>query len=689
MPMFQRNDRIGEYTVDFRFMGGSYYESYFVTGDNGESGFIKLIPLDWLDDPQLSLCRRFLPLDELEISRFDRDGSLIEAKIASSLSDKSLCRFLGSGTLEKNGHRLLYIASEFAPGSNLKCLISEENRPDAKGLAQLMRALLQALDSLHRGVRPVIHNAVTPEHVWIQDGDFGRLKLTGFSHARFSDLAPDPMAWHGQDWCYVAPERVDGVATVRSDIFSAGALMYWLVFGSMPWGADIDWKSLWAKVLAVPLAERQDHIVRLLRERLSLLTERRRTPLPIPDKKLIDINERQLLAMTRALSPDPDKRFASAQEFLDALGVETGADDSTDARADETDSAARLDDLSDCNSADDTDDDDSWADLFDWTGDDDSMDDLADDISDAVSQNSVSDPRADETNRAVQEKKTESGSRKGNGFADVAGMEDIKAVMRNKIINVLKDPELAEKYRIHIPNGMLLYGPPGCGKSFIAEKFAEEAGWNYKLVKSSDLASTYIHGSQEKIGALFDEARKNAPMILNFDEFDALVPDRSRLDSSHLSSEVNEFLSQMNNCGKDRVFVIASSNRPDLIDPAVRRKGRLDQMIYIPVPDLAAREGMFSVQMEGRPQEESIDFHRLASLTENYVAADIAYIVNEAAERAFEKRVSITERMLEDVISRTVPSVGPDDISCYEGIREKLDTTVKRGVSRHIGFIQG
>ena len=145
----------------------------------------------------------------------------------------------------------------------------------------------------------------------------------------------------------------------------------------------------------------------------------------------------------------------------------------------------------------------------------------------------------------------------------------------------------------------------------------------------------------------------------------------------------------MNNCGKDRVFVIASSNRPDLIDPAVRRKGRLDQMIYIPVPDLAAREGMFSVQMEGRPQEESIDFHRLASLTENYVAADIAYIVNEAAERAFEKRVSITERMLEDVISRTVPSVGPDDISCYEGIREKLDTTVKRGVSRHIGFIQG
>ena len=136
------------------------------------------------------------------------------------------------------------------------------------------------------------------------------------------------------------------------------------------------------------------------------------------------------------------------------------------------------------------------------------------------------------------------------------------------------------------------------------------------------------------------EARKNAPMILNFDEFDALVPDRGRTDSVHVSGEVNEFLSLMNSCGKDRVFVIASSNRPDLIDPAVRRKGRLDQLIYIPVPDAAAREGMFRVQMKGRPQEEGIDFSRLASLTENYVSADIAFIVNDAAEKAFRSRSS-------------------------------------------------
>lgn len=99
----------------------------------------------------------------------------------------------------------------------------------------------------------------------------------------------------------------------------------------------------------------------------------------------------------------------------------------------------------------------------------------------------------------------------GNGFADVAGMEELKQLLRAKVINVLQDRERALKYRLAIPNGMLLYGPPGCGKTFIAEKFAEETGFNYTVVKSSDLASIYIHGSQQMIGKLFDEARAKAP----------------------------------------------------------------------------------------------------------------------------------------------------------------------------------
>ena len=258
--------------------------------------------------------------------------------------------------------------------------------------------------------------------------------------------------------------------------------------------------------------------------------------------------------------------------------------------------------------------------------------------------------------------------------------------MKKKIINILKDPERAEKFKIQIPNGMLLYGPPGCGKSFIAEKFAEEAGYNYMFVKSSDLASIYVHGSQEKIGKLFDDARKNAPAIINFDEFEALVPDRSKVNNASESGEVNEFLSQMNNCGKDRVFVIASSNRPDLIDPAVRRKGRLDQIIYIPVPDNEARKEIFRIHMSGRPAKENIDYVRLAEMTENYVASDIAYIVNDAAVRAFEDDIEISQDLLEEVIKENTPSISAKDLQFYDNIRKQLENNQKIETRRPIGF---
>ena len=111
-------------------------------------------------------------------------------------------------------------------------------------------------------------------------------------------------------------------------------------------------------------------------------------------------------------------------------------------------------------------------------------------------------------------------------------------------------------------------------------------------------------------------------------------------------------------------------------------------MIDIPVPDPEAREGMFRVQMKGRPQAKGIDFRRLASLTENFVASDIAFIVNDAAEKAFEERCDITEKMLEDAIRRTSPSVSPDDISYYDGIRMKVEKSTKERNHRPIGFIQ-
>ena len=276
--------------------------------------------------------------------------------------------------------------------------------------------------------------------------------------------------------------------------------------------------------------------------------------------------------------------------------------------------------------------------------------------------------------------------RRGNGFKDVAGMTDLKDLVTRSVLNILKNPERAKKYKLSIPNGMLLYGPPGCGKSFFAEKFAEESGYNYMYVKSSDLASIYIHGSQEKIGKLFDEARENAPTIICFDEFDALVPNRNDVSNASMSGEVNEFLSQLNNCGQDGVFVIGSTNNPQSIDKAVLRRGRIDKIIFFPIPDKDARAGMFQIHMADRPYELGIDYERLADLTEYYVASDIAYIVNEAALNASEQGVDISQQMLEDIIKENPPSVSRKTIEEFEDIKQELEGATSNKPRNRVGF---
>lgn len=243
---------------------------------------------------------------------------------------------------------------------------------------------------------------------------------------------------------------------------------------------------------------------------------------------------------------------------------------------------------------------------------------------------------------------------------------------------MIKNKEIAEEYKITPPNGMLLYGPPGCGKTFFAEKFAEETGFSYLLVKSSDLASSYVHGSQEKIRQLFDQAEKNSPIVVCFDEFDALVPDRSWNNVS--SEEVNEFLSQMNNCSKRGIFIVATSNRPDKIDPAVLRTGRIDKMVYVPLPDFEARKEMFAIHLKGRPQDDTIDLDELAKKTEGYIASDIAYIVNDSAMVAAFTRTKITGNHLCNSIQNTHPSVRTDVMKTYEDIRKKMEDNNRRNI---------
>ena len=588
MFLFKKNDNIGKYVVVFPHKEGNYAQTYRVKDEYGKVKFLKLIFME-----------------ELEVYQYDRDGQVIEVELASNLNHMNLCSFVDSGKLEWEGHQLYYIVTEYVKGENLKDRLYRGGTLSPMEIRQVMSALLSAVNFIHTLDRPIIHNEITVENIMLDTvGNLNNLKLIDFGAARYADLKPDTKSWSGQNLYYVATERLLGEGSVRSDLFSAGVVLYKLIFGIMPWETNIAGLTL--------------------HEQVQTIIEKRKGPLALPNIQIMEMDNDLLKVMVKALAPDPQQRFSSAKEFLDAIE-----------RKIEIDAPP------------------------------------------------ISMTRVNQT-----EEKSKIQPKHGNGFADVAGMNEIKTIMQKKIINILKDPQKAERFKIQIPNGMLLYGPPGCGKSFIAEKFAEEAGYNYVFVKSSDLASIYVHGSQEKIGALFDEARKNAPTILNFDEFEALVPNRSKINNSSESGEVNEFLSQMNNCGKDRIFVIASSNRPDLIDPAILRKGRMDKIIFIPVPDKEAREGIFKIHMKDRPASDDIDYVRLAEMTENFVASDIAYIVNDAATRAFEDDVDITQSLLEEVIKENNPSVSSSDLHSYEQMRKKMESSGIEPERRRIGFVQ-
>ena len=277
--------------------------------------------------------------------------------------------------------------------------------------------------------------------------------------------------------------------------------------------------------------------------------------------------------------------------------------------------------------------------------------------------------------------------KRGNGFADVAGMDDLKDLLQKKVLFILKNKEKAERYRLTPPNGMLLYGPPGCGKTYFAEKFAEESGFNYKFIKASDLGSIYVHGAQGKIAELFNKARQQAPVIICFDEFDAMVPDRSSRSAENIAGEVNEFLSQLNNCAKDGIFVIGTTNQPERIDKAILRKGRLDISVYIPEPDANTRKLMFDLYLKDRPCDP-IDTQRLADLTDKYVASDIAFIVNDAAMIAAFRDEPLTQSGLEDSIKSTRPSLTDAMLKDYAASRSKLENTSSAETRPRVGFMQ-
>ena len=277
----------------------------------------------------------------------------------------------------------------------------------------------------------------------------------------------------------------------------------------------------------------------------------------------------------------------------------------------------------------------------------------------------------------------------GEGFAAVAGMEELKQKMREEVIEPLHDPEEYHRYGVTIPNGMLLYGPPGCGKTFFATHFAEEVGFNFMCITPATLKSRYVNATQENIAKMFKEAEENAPTVIFIDEMNELVPNRDDGNVHEMSrSAVNEMLAQMDRTGEKGVFIIGATNYPNMIDPAILRAGRLDKKYYIGVPDFEARMALFKLYLEKRPYDFGLDYSQLADMTQGYVSADIQLIVNDASRNALRQHSKITMELLKAAISNTNPSLSNNELRKYERIRAMMNgEKIKKSDDRpHIGF---
>lgn len=290
-------------------------------------------------------------------------------------------------------------------------------------------------------------------------------------------------------------------------------------------------------------------------------------------------------------------------------------------------------------------------------------------------------------------------------WADIGGLEDTKRDLQEMVRYPIEHRGLFEKFGMEASRGVLFYGPPGCGKTLMAKAIANECGANFISVKGPELLNAYFGGSEANVRDLFDKARAASPCILFFDEMDSIARARGSGSGSDTSDRViNQILSEIDGIGSGKtLFIIGATNRPDILDPGIMRPGRLDQLIYIPLPDYDSRVSIFKANLRKSPVAEDLTFDLLAEVTEGFSGADITEICQRAAKNAIRESITgeierqrrvdagemtqeeadalpdpvpfITRAHFEDSMSKARRSVTPDIVAQYDEFTEKTKAT--------------
>lgn len=272
---------------------------------------------------------------------------------------------------------------------------------------------------------------------------------------------------------------------------------------------------------------------------------------------------------------------------------------------------------------------------------------------------------------------------------EVGGLDEVKQALKEAVDWPLKNPESFKRVGIRPPRGILLYGPPGCGKTYVAKALANEAGVNFISVKGPELLSKWVGESEEHVRDVFRRAKQVAPSIILFDEIDSLAPRRGLDAGSKVSEQVvSQLLTEMSGIeDMEGVVVIATTNRPDIMDPALLRPGRFDRLIYVPAPDEKTREQIFKIHTKNMPLK-GVDLKKMAKETSGYSGADIEALAREAALFALRddiKAKEVASKHFEKALKKIRASITDDLTSKYQKAVDNLRKTDLDDNARYIG----
>ena len=263
-------------------------------------------------------------------------------------------------------------------------------------------------------------------------------------------------------------------------------------------------------------------------------------------------------------------------------------------------------------------------------------------------------------------------------WEDIGGLDECKQELKEAVEWPLKTPEIFSRLGIKPPKGILIYGPPGCGKTLLARAVATESEANFITIKGPEVFSKWVGESEKAIREVFRKARMAAPAVVFFDEIDSLAPRRGAgfSDSGVSERVISQLLTEMDGITTlQDIVIIAATNRPDMVDPAVLRPGRFDRLIYVPEPDEKSRLQIFKIYTKGMPLANGVDLVQLAAATKNYSGADIEALCRESAMHALRKDLNakeVTMKDFEEALKRAGPSVTPDMEKWYRSFMQQV-----------------